>query len=66
MTFNTMTNLGRHGLDQIQKINAADDMCYKDKFKKYMNALSCADDIEQQDIMDGLYAFLQYQAEVVK
>ena len=62
MTFNTMTSLGRHGEDQIKKIND-DDMQTKDKFKKYMNAMQCAEEFDNEDIMTGLYLFLQHQAE---
>ncbi len=65
MTFNLQTSEGRHGELQMKKLEEAEEMDTKVKFKKFMNAMECAQDFTREDVGLGLYYFLQLKAEEI-
>ncbi len=63
MTFDLKDPMGRLGHREFYKLEDNTDISAKDRFKKYMDIMKCAEEKEDEDIMVATYLFLQYQAQ---
>ncbi len=65
MTFNLQTSEGRHGELEMKKLEEAEEIDTKVKFKKFMGCMECAEDFSREDVGLALYYYLQLQAEEI-
>ncbi len=66
MTFNLQTAVGRHGSLAMEKLDDLDEtgeLENRDRFKKYVNCMECAEEFTREDVGLALYYFLRVQAE---